>query len=459
MQVLLINPPLNTSLPAAGVYPMGLGYIGAMLRRSDCEIDVLDIRLNKYERTAVSDFLKKNQGKYSLVGIGAMVTAYNYCKWLSGEIRKYNPSSAIIAGGSICTEGELLLNKSDINAVCVGEGEKVVTALANAIRSGEDLSTVSNIMTKSNGKIITTPIEPPMDIDSIPSPAWDLFDMENYTRTPYFVNTGKPSITMITERGCPFECSFCYRNFGRRTRYRNSDKVIEEIKTVVDRFGVGHIDFLDEIFNIDAKYVRELCSKIIREKINITWRCIGRTDLADRETLEIMYEAGCRWIGYGIESGSQEMLDRMQKRQKVENIEKSIKLSRDAGIIVTGTFIIGMPGETEETVNETKDFFRRNRIFNIPFFPVPYPGTLLYDECKEKGLIGDEEEYVTGLEKDVTELIINLTEISDARLIKIKDDMISEFKELIPSMELDEKKKKGVLSHAWDSIAKKFRNR
>jgi radical SAM superfamily enzyme YgiQ (UPF0313 family) len=241
---------------------------------------------------------------------------------------------------------------------------------------------------------------------------------------------------MITERGCPFECIFCYRNFGRQIRHRSTDKVIDEMKMVIDHFGVGHIDFLDEIFNANVHYVRELCTKIIKEEINITWRCIGRTDLVDKDVLQLMYEAGCKWIGYGIESGSQDMLNRMNKRQKVERIEKSIKLSREAGMIVTGTFIIGMPGESERTIQESSDFFERNKLFNIPFFPVPYPGAILYDECRAKGMIPDEESYVASLEKDATELTINLTDLSNERLIELRDGLIKKYERYIPSMEL-----------------------
>ena len=436
MHVLLVNPPLNTNQPVSGVYPMGLAYIGAMLRRAQCDVDVLDIRLNRYDKTFVENYLRKTQGKYTLFGISGMVTTYKYSKWISNEIKKNNPKAFVITGGSLCTASELLLKDSGIDAICIGEGEKVIVDITECIRSNNNLKHVPNILIKSEGNITRTVKETPIDIDSIPFPSWELFDMEQYTKFSYIVPVKKRSITMIIERGCPFECVFCYRNFGRILRYRNVNQVIEEIKLVIDRYGVGHIDFLDEIFNANPNYVKELCNTLIKEGVNITWRCIGRTDLVDKETLQLMYEAGCRWIGYGIESGSQEILDQMNKRQNIERIEKSIKLSREVGMIVTGTFIIGMPGETEQTIQESSNFFERNNIFNIPFFPVPYPGTILYEECKKSGLIKDEEEYIISLEKDATELIINLTSFPNSRIMELRDSLIMKYKKFIPNLEL-----------------------
>ncbi len=436
MRVLLINPPLNTSLPAAGVYPMGLAYIAAVLRQNHCDVDILDIRLNDYDRSFVSNWFLRNRGRYDLYGIGGMVTAYSWIQWLSREIRKASPSSMIVAGGSICTAGELLLQKSEVDIVCIGDGEKTAQSIVDALHRREDLASIPNALVKRNGSILHTRREEPMALDAVPRPAWELLDMEKYTATSYLVPVTARSITMITGRGCPYNCSFCYRNFGRRLRHRSVDNVIQEMREVVDRYGIGHIDFLDEIFNADRDYVNDLCRRIIEERFRLTWRCTGRANLVDRELLQLMYEAGCRWIGYGIESGSQKMLDDMGKRQRVEDVERSIRLARDAGMIVTGTFILGLPGETEHTIQETEQFFVRNRIFNVPFFPVPYPGTRLFDDCREKNLLSFDESFVDSLEKDATELIVNLTEMPDARLLQRREELDRTYSYLIPSMRL-----------------------
>jgi len=291
-------------------------------------------------------------------------------------------------------------------------------------------------MVKLDGKILHTRREEPMNIDEVPLPAWDLFDMDQYTAVSYLVPVTTRSITMITGRGCPYNCSFCYRNFGRRLRHRRIDSIVEEMHEVVDRYGIGHIDFLDEIFNVDRDYVIALCKRMIAERFRFTWRCTGRADLVDRELLQLMHEAGCRWIGYGIESGSQKMLDGMGKRQRVENVERSIQLARDAGIIVTGTFILGLPGETEESIKETEQFMIRNRIFNVPFFPVPYPGTRLFDDCAEKNILACDESFIRSLERDATELTFNFSNLSDAKLLQIRDELVQKHRHLIPSMTL-----------------------
>ena len=403
MNILLINLPINTSYPPS-VYPMGLGYLGAILIKKQCHVDVLDIRLNNYDQKFVLDYLKTHGAEYDLFAMSGMVTTYKYAKWLSSQIREYSKKAVICVGGSISTAGELILKNSETNIVCLGEGEKVISDLVDALHSNKSFECVANILFRDGNNIVQTKHEPPMDIDLIPMPAWGLFDMHRYASMSFMVPVKTPKITMLIERGCPFECTFCYRNFGRKMRCRSVDNIIEEIKIVIDRFGIGHIDFLDEIFNGNVKQVKELCSRIIAEKINITWRCIGRTNLLDKEILQLMFEAGCKWIGYGIESGSQEMLNKMNKKQKVADIEESIKLSRKAGMIVTGTFIIGMPGETETTIEDTRQFCIRNEIFNKPFFPIPYPGTLLYEYCRENNIITGDEKYILSLEKDIAEL-------------------------------------------------------
>jgi len=154
MQALLINPPINTSLPADGVYPMGLGYIAAILKQEGVAVDVLDIRLNGYDKTYVSDFLKKNKGKYDLYGIGGMVTTYSYMKWLSREIRNVSPRAIIIAGGSICTAGELLLQQSEVDIVGIGDGENTVQAIARCLAGNGDFSAVPNALVKKDGGVV-----------------------------------------------------------------------------------------------------------------------------------------------------------------------------------------------------------------------------------------------------------------------------------------------------------------
>lgn len=434
MKALLINLPINTRYHPC-VYPMGLGYLGAMLLKKQCDVSVLDIWLNHYDENFVIEFLKAHCCEFDLYAMSGMVTTYRYAKWLSYEIRKHSKKATICAGGSLSTAGVLLLQNSEVDVVCLGEGEKVASDLMDAIAFRKGFEGVANILFKEGDRIIQTKKEPPLDIDLIPMPAWELFDMPKYTSTQFLVPINTPRITMLIERGCPFECTFCYRNFGRVARYRSVDNIIKEIKTVIDRFNIGHVDFLDEIFNSNANQVKELCTRIIKEKINITWRCIGRTNLVCKETLKLMFEAGCKWIGYGIESGSQEMLDRMNKKQTVADIEKSIRLSREAGMIVTGTFLIGMPGETEATVEETRQFCVRNKIFNKPFFPVPYPGTLLYNYCVRNGLVASDEKYVLSLEKDITELIVNLTEMEDEKLVRLRDELNEELGQRYPLWE------------------------
>jgi len=423
MKVLLINPPYETNL-SPGSFPLGLGYIASTLLKERQEVKIFDIRAHKYPRKFVVKELERSLNEYAAVGISGMITAYPYIKWLSSQIKRINSNFPIIVGGSIATSTpDLLLAKTQIDIACIGEGEITIKEILQSVEGLCDLSAVKGIYYKKYGKSYSTaPRELIKNLDTIPFPAWDLFPMEQYINNQLIVarEKGIRGLNLIATRGCPNRCVYCYRNFGRTVRFRSVDNVIEEIITLQRKYRITHFEFQDELFTMNKEWVHKFCNGLLDKEINITWRCLGRADRVDLETLRLMREAGCHWIGYGMESGSQKMLDIMCKDLNVKQIKEAIRLSRQAGLEVTGTFMIGMPGETLETIRETIEFCKEMKIYNEFFFTVPYPGTLLYDILKNDNFIKDEEKFVLQISGDMTNLFINLTDFSDAELIKIK---------------------------------------
>jgi len=243
--------------------------------------------------------------------------------------------------------------------------------------------------------------------------------MKKYLESEMIMPGIKSGMNMISNRGCPYSCTYCFRNFGGRVRLRGADNIIGEIEKLMKDYGVKHINFSDELFTIDRKRVTEFCEKVLGKKMNFTWRCLSRTDLASVELYRLMKKAGCLEVGFGIESGSDRMLKSMNKHTTVAKAEFAIRAARKAGLHVTGTFIIGLPGENEESIKQTEDFCVRNDIYNEIFYATPYPGTDLYEYAIKNRVIKYEEGFITSL-GNITEYSENLTDMPAARLIGLK---------------------------------------
>lgn len=418
MNILLVNPPCR----AAVVLPLGLGYIAGVLRNAGHKITMLDLNAKNMEEDAVGKLLEADG--YDIIGIGGLTTTYNFVKKFSALAKKASPSSRIIAGNMISTaHPELLLKNSDVDICVIDEGEDTITELAGMIGDYPRLEKVDGISYKDGGRIIRTKerrrIE---DLDRLPYPAWDLFDMDLYLKRPIHSEHGRKSINLSTVRGCPFQCVYCSRPFGSRVHRRSVESVIFEIGELKKRYKVQFVAFSDDLFISDKKWVMRFCDALISRRLGIGWAASARVNLVDMDLLKRMRAAGCESLGYGFESGSQKILDTMKKGVSVRQAEEAVRFTRRAGIKIEGSFMIGMPGETEETVMETVDFARRMElgIYRF-FFTTPYPATPLYETAKEMGRIpADEDAYVGSLGEMYTTLIVNLTDMSDDSLKALK---------------------------------------
>jgi len=271
--------------------------------------------------------------------------------------------------------------------------------LIKAFENNQSLHTVDGIVFKEFGQVVQTKPAPMIaDLDSLPFPAWDLFNVKDvYSRFP-----SEPSIfkakrmgSVYTTRGCPFQCTFCYTE--KAVRQRSVGNVIEEIRQLKERYGITHILISDDLFVVRKKRTVEFCEALIKSNLNVTWTATGRCNIIDPEFLKIMRRAGCMFLHLGIESGSDTVLKAIKKQQTPDMIINAVKMCRDAGIRPGGTFILGLPPETKETVRETVQVYKTlnnyRKHVNKFFFATPYPGTPLYDEMKAKGRVGNEIEF------------------------------------------------------------------
>jgi len=423
MKILLINPPIRENEPPRHI-PIGLGIIANVLLNDGHDVNILDINAERLSKTDIRERIDFNN-KYDFIGIGGLITTYKYLKWLIFELRKYNSDSKIIVGGGVVTENPtLLLSKTPADVAVIGEGENTMQELTSTLENNNSWDNVKGIAYKKENRIKINPPRPLIkNLDDLPFPAYDLFQIDIYLNNvahAYIINK-KREIDIITSRGCPYNCEYCYHIFGRGARLRSVDKVIEEIKYLIDKYNIDSILILDETFTINKNRVFEFCKEIKKEKIDIPWSCYARVNLVDRQMLDKMKQAGCYRVGYGIESGSQLILDQMNKKVTVEQAKKAIRMTREAGLICGTTWMFGYPGENLETIKETIDFCKELLISPSFFYTTPYPGSNLYEKVKDKIVekYGDEEQFISVL-GDASDFTINLTDLSEEELHKLK---------------------------------------
>jgi len=365
MKILLINSPVRLDAQPSCI-PYGLATGAATLLNAGCDVEIYDINALRHSEDAVVRELKTRT--WDVVGISGLITTYRFQKWLIPVLKEINPHTPVVSGGGLATtNSELIFTRTPLDIAVVGEGEQTMLELCTCIQNGDDIASVPGIRHRQNGHVAETPQRKNIEnLDSIPFPAWDQLPMEIYLENPIWGDVAgnssgfrrnvsvNRSMNIIASRGCPFSCNYCYPLFGRGNyRYRSAKNVIGEIEILVDRYGVDFVGFVDDNMMASRKWLIEFCDELEKKKFPITWGCHGRVTSATPELLHRMAETGCVWIGYGIESGSQKILDAMNKKASIEKAKSAIRNTRKAGIFPNTTFIFGYPGETRETIQET----------------------------------------------------------------------------------------------------------
>lgn len=419
MRVTLVYPYYGSG-KRSKYFPFGLAYVAASLSRAGVAVSVVDMEGGDLSvEDAVRRILDSDP---DAVGFGGMVTRYRIVRELGTRVRSLLPEVFMMAGNSgASTLPGLYLEKCGLNAVVLGEGEATSLELVSALGSGSEWREVPGIAFLDGGRTVSSPPRSMLaDLDSLPHPAWDLFPVESYIGSMDHRQKTQPHMEVVASRGCPYRCVYCYHIYGRRVRRRSPGSIVAEIEELVDRYGIEYTGFPDDLFTSDREFVMETCRLLRRRLPKIRWSCIGRVNMVDPGMLSAMKEAGCDWISYGIESGSDRMLERMKRMVTSEDCLRGIRMTREAGIHAEGSFLIGMFGETEETVRETVEFCRRADITAPMLFVTPYPGTEIFGEALEKGLIEDVEGFLERMNA-ADQLLVNLTDMPDHELRRLKD--------------------------------------
>lgn len=297
------------------------------------------------------------------------------------ELKQHLPESNFVLFGHYATnfsKETLVHSKADF--VILGEPELVLNDLLKSIFNNEELKTVNGIAYLQNEEMIKQGDAGRIrDPNELPVPAYNLLPLHKYGE-PLMAH---PYGMIQTVRGCPYQCNYCVKSYGTKLSQLSTARVIHEMKQWIELQGVKSIRFIDDTFTLNKQRVIELCKAIIENEIKVEWACLSRTDNLDLELLTWMKKSGCKRIYFGMESGSQRMLDIYQKNMKIEDALAALHLCREAGIETAAFFMSGHPKETEKDFEETLAFAKAAKLNYASFNPLtPYPGTGLFEEMK-----------------------------------------------------------------------------
>jgi len=357
--------------------------------------------------------------KYSPDAIGFSATiclGYAYVKKASQIIRQRFPDLKILVGGGLTSAAGVLLTNTDVDIAVIGEGEITIKELAERIENKWNYDDVKGIAYKKGDRVLQSPRRLPVaNIDHLGYPAFDLVPMGKYLKNIHAILKAFPSyrkwdkrffephyntrmFRVPTARGCISKCSFCYRHM-KGIRHFSLDYLFDYIEFIMDKYNTNQFSFGDECFSSSKKWTLKFIKSLKKRKLNIMFQIIGmRVDTVDKEILHELKESGCWMIEYGFESGSQKMLNVMDKGVSVNDNINVAQWTKEAGIYTSPAFVIGMPGETAETINETIEFLKKIKYDYFQYtYAFPVPGTPLYEYALLKGLITDEDKYLEGI--------------------------------------------------------------
>jgi radical SAM superfamily enzyme YgiQ (UPF0313 family) len=416
MDILLIYPPLsveeryarNVGNVGGHLPPLGIAQLAAFLIEKGFKANIIDALASNL---SVDDIIKKiEQEKPKVVGISSLTSTFSRAIETAKAIKERFPEIMIIIGGHHATiiPREVIEENSCFDLLVYGEGEltlleimqkykKTRFSLSHFLSKYKILNRIDGICFREKNNITTTKRrELIKDINILPFPARHLLPMDRYIPLP---NQYKryPVIHMVVIRGCPYNCTFCSNNaiFGRKVRARSPKKVVEEIRHVMKEYGARDISFWDDMMTTNRKWMMDFCNLLIQEKIDITWTCYSRVDTIDEDLLRKMKEAGCWNIFFGYESGSQSLLNNINKRITLEQIRNANELCKKVGIEIRASFMLALPGETPKLAQKTIDFAKELNPEYAQFcITTPFPGTQLYTDAKKYGtLTEDFSEY------------------------------------------------------------------
>jgi anaerobic magnesium-protoporphyrin IX monomethyl ester cyclase len=441
MRILAVHPiyPGNQEI----VYlPLGLAGICAIAEREGHEVQVVDMHNLRLRHAALERVLQRTEFQVCLMGGFAMQV--KEMAVVTRIVKRIQPRCHVIVGGvGVSVIPEVVLRYTGADAVSIGEAELTFPPVLRSLEQGRPYEDTTGFVYRDGDRIVLRPKGiSPEDLDAIPWPSYHLFDVDRISRHSFNGRNGR-SMHIMTSRGCPFKCDFCINSvLNSKTimreihgdivedgpiksqRFRSMDGLVKEIAHLRSTYGINDFHFADEEFITNRRRLEEVCSAI--EPLGITWSTSGRADWASEDKLWRMKKAGCQYVLFGVESGSQRMLDLMEKKAKLPSVSAGLRAAQRVGMDFIPNFMIGHPGETETTVAETVDFCREHRLVFLPAYVTLFPNSKMFHLVVKE--IRDWDHYFDWLARiDFSRrFFMNLTELPDRTLKRLRNWAISD---------------------------------
>ena len=392
MRFLLINPfyPIGET-PSP---PLGLAFLAAALERAGVEVKILDLVVFPYSKKMLESVLKGFLPH--IVGITAVTMTFDNAINVIKDVKSIDPEIITVMGGPHATfcAGDTMNSFPELDCIALGEGEETIVDLVRAVEKVGDWGNIRGLVYRNGSEIHSTGIKPPgIEMDSLPFPARHLLPLGRYRAL-------KMPVSMTTSRGCPFKCIFCVgrKMVGAKVRYRSPENVVDELE-YLSTLNFHQINIADDVFTASKRHCLAVCNEIMRRNIRTKWSAFARVDTVSREVLDKMKEAGCTTLSFGVETGNRDILKTIKKGITLEQVVAAVKMCKDSGITPHTSFILGLPGETPETLKETVDFGEKLKGLGASHgfhLLAPFPGTEIREQSTKfdiRILTSDWREY------------------------------------------------------------------
>lgn len=442
MNILCINPPFmgrfsrtsrSPAVTKGGTlyYPIWLAYAVGALEQAGHDLRLIDAPADDLDLDDIFDRL--NGILPEMVVVDTSTPSIYHDIQVAERIREKYPSAFIVFVGthpSSLPEETLNLSGS-INAIAVGEYDFTLRDLASALESNSLLDTVKGLVFRRGEKIVRNgERQKIVELDDLPFVS-SVYKNHLQYRNYFFAAANYPMVMTITGRGCPYKCFFCLYPqvfHGRRYRIRSAENVVNEFEYILGNFpGIEEIGIEDDCFTANRAHARGICELLIKRGIKIKWYCNVRGDV-DYDLLKLMKEAGCRLVTVGFESGSQHILDNMHKGEKIERYYQFAKDTKRAGLLVHGCIMVGNPGDTRETVEESYEFSKRINCDSMQFYPLyVYPGTEAFNWARNNGYLqtNDFSRWLT--KEGLHNCVLNTSELSSEEMVSLCDYYLKKY--------------------------------
>jgi anaerobic magnesium-protoporphyrin IX monomethyl ester cyclase len=456
MRILFVNPNLRPDSPYRFL-PLGLAYVITACEEAGIDFETLDISINDFSDSCVENYISTHE--FDVVAVGAIATHYRWVKWFVNMVKEKQPRCTVILGNSVGSSiSEVVFQHTSVDIVVLGEGDVTTVEVLKALANGEPLGEVLEplepvphtncdlppsyrgkgiagiVFRDANGTQVHTGQRTWVrNIDDFPFPNWDLFNVESYIQrcppahgTTRFPSEEVRNLPVTTARGCVYKCTFCHHAYWNYPyRHRSPASVVAEIKRNIQKYGTNFVTFWDELTFFKLNQAETFVDALLAENLNIHWVAAVRCDLFGRDDLpyedrirvaEKFRQSGCISLNYSLESGSDEILEAMNKRFKAANFIEQVLLLRKVGIVSNASLVIGYPQETKETLAVSMEMCREARVYPSPGFILPLPETEMWKYCVNNGYIDDPDSFLTSI-VERQDFSVNLTRMSDEELV------------------------------------------